>query len=294
MKCGDNVAAEFDDLMKQMGVKPIKKNGGSVRKKTTPASTKRAVRAPQAPQIARTEALERTLAVAKEERAGAEAKITTLKKRVRRLKAENTALQEALAEPAKSVAETLVDWGFVTAEERADLLAQSGWLERIISHPSLADDHGLRTEIEETMVRVCGSCTPPSGKQSILVPAERCVVCGGVDLASATRTFVDSALLQGRLRIVIVGRTMVEHRAVRRQIGGDKRLVLTQLPGDIRRDIASAQTDVDHADAVVVWDEDSVSEDLLAVYRSSVRYGAVAAGPLGIFLEEAAKIISGD
>ena len=87
---------------------------------------------------------------------------------------------------------------------------------------------------------------------------------------------------------------MVEHRAVRRQIGGDKRLVLTQLPGDIRRDIASAQTDVDHADAVVVWDEDSVSEDLLAVYRSSVRYGAVAAGPLGIFLEEAAKIISGD
>jgi len=293
------VAADFDDMMKQLGVKPMKKGSGQPRKKARspavkPSAATKKAQAASVPQIDRSEALSRTLAVAKEERAAAEAKVTSLKKKVRRLKAEKVVLEEELARPRPSVAETLADWGFQTPQERSSFLAMDGWLERIISHPSLSEDVGLRTEIEESLVRVCDQCSPPRNKVRFGVSPDRCTICGGVDMAGVARAFVDAALLHGRLRIVIVGRSTEEHRAVRRLIGGDKRLVLTQLPGDIRRDPASAQTDVDHADVVVAWDEESIAGELLSIYRGSDRYGAVPAGPVGVFLEQAAPIIARD
>ena len=294
------MAQDFDALMADLGVKPMKKDKAPVPKKARsvpvkkkkPSASTRASTPPQDP--SRAEALERTLAVAKEERASAEAKVTSLKKKNRLLKKEKVALESQLATPRPTVVETLERWGFGTAEERAALMRMDGWLERIISHPSLEDDVGLRTELEQNMVRVCADCEGPAGMKSIQVDAGRCVVCGGFDLAAAARMFMDAALVHGRLRIVVVGRTTDHHRMIRRFLNPDKRIVLTQLPGDIRRDTGAAQTDVDHADAVIIWDESSLPEELLAVYRQSVRCGVVSAGSIGALLDEGAKIISGD
>ena len=52
--------------------------------------------------------------------------------------------------------------------------------------------------------------------------------------------------------------------------------------------------DVEHSDAIVIWDPSSVDDALLEIYRSADRVGEVEAGPLGGFLEAAAGIIGDD
>ena len=255
--------------MKEMGVKPMGKAKAPVRKKAATLPKKKLPAKKVQPP--RAEALERTLAVAKEERAAAEAKVTSLKKKLRRLKSEKAGLEEQISKPRPTIAETLTNWGFESADERSALMRIDGWLERIISHPSLEEDDGLRIEVEQTFTKVCEQCEPPADLTPIHVEPSRCSVCGGVDLAGAARSFNDAALLHGRLRVVIVGRSTMEHRMVRRWLGSDKRMVLTQMPGDIRRDASAAQTDVDHADAVIIWDENSLSSELLAVFVRSLK-----------------------
>ena len=49
-------------------------------------------------------------------------------------------------------------------------------------------------------------CEPPDDRRVIPVEASECAVCGGVDVASAARHVVDAALINGRLRILMVGR----------------------------------------------------------------------------------------
>jgi hypothetical protein len=71
-------------------------------------------------------------------------------------------------------------------------------------------------------------------------------------------------------------------------------MVLTQIPGDVRRELTSAQTDVDHADAVVIWDESSLPAELLAIYQGASRVGIVPAGSVGALLQAASEIIAGD
>jgi len=293
------VAKDFDSLMAQMGVKPMDQDKLSPRKTnpSAPARTKTVTRkAGEAKALGigpRYEALQRTLDVAKEERSAAEAKVTLLKKKVRRLKKENSALEERLETPRATVAQTLADWGFATADERGAFLRLDGWLERIIAHPSLSEDHGLKTEIEQTLVRVCSRCEAPPKRTILRVQPQGCIVCGGVDVSSAARRFTDAALVNGRLRVILVGRSASHHRMVRRYVG-DKRMVLTHVPGDVRRDLAAAQTDVDHADAVVIWDDSSLPAELLAIYQGASRVGIVPAGPIGTLLQAASEIISKD
>jgi hypothetical protein len=298
--CGENdVAKDFDSLMAQMGVKPMGDGKSSPRKpRTDGAAGKKTVTRkagePKAPSpVQRSEALQRSLMVAKEERSAAEAKVTVLKKKVRRLKKENAALEEQVNTPRSTVAQTLEEWGFETAEERGALLRVDGWLERIIAHPCLQEDQGLRTEIEQTLVRVCARCDAPPKRTPLRVAPKRCIVCGGVDVLAAARRFADAALVNGRLRVVLVGRSAAHHRMVRHYVN-DKRMVFTQVPGDVRRDLSAAQTDVDHADAVVIWDESTLSDELLAIYKSASRVGIVPAGAVGTLLQTASEIIAMD
>ena len=149
-------------------------------------------------------------------------------------------------------------------------------------------------EIEHSVARVCGTCEPPPQMAPIHVNAKNCMVCGGVDMDVAARQFADVALLNGRLRIVIVGRSTMHHRILRRFVGSDKRMVVTQLPGDVRRDRAAAQTDVDHADVVVVWGPESVDPELLEVYNSAPQGGSVPATSVGELLAKSIEFIGVD
>ena len=294
------MAQDFDSLMAKMGVKPMNQDNKQVSKpKPKPKAIRRARKTdPKAfaePGMGeRLVALEQALVVAKEERTQAEAQVTSLKKKLRAARKRVTVLEAEVQDPRPSVSETLQDWGFETAPERATLLRQGVFLERIISNPFLEKDHALMVEIGQAFSRVCTVCEPPKQTAAVHVPPEKCIVCGGRNMDVASRRFADAALLNGRLRIVIVGRSTMHHRVLRRFIGTDKRMVVTQLPGDVRRDVASAQTDVDHADAVILWDPDSVEPELLDCYSRAQNCRLVSAGPVGALLEEAAQFIGGD
>ncbi len=291
------MAQDFDSLMAEMGVKPMNKAKEKVvtTKKTKRIPAKKTPQRPKAPLLdERLEALQRELDIAKQENEQAEAKAGTLKKKLRAARKKVTALEAAVQAPKRSVSEVLHEWGFQTPAERAALLRQEIFLERIISNPCLEEDLGLKVEISQSVMRVCSHCEVPDRMVAIHVHEAHCSICGGVDMLSASRKFADAALLNGRLRIVIVGRSTMHHRILRRFIGRDKRMVVTQLPGDIRRDTAAAQTDVEHADVVVVWDPDSLAPALLEVYRSAKYGGAVPAGSVGELIEQATGFIGAD
>ena len=238
-------------------------------------------------------ALERGLTLAKEERSSAEAKVVQLKKKVARIQGALDESEKRSQLPAPTVGSILSEWGFSTADERAELLLMDGWLERIIGTPNLDDAVALRSEIAESFVRVCGDCHAPAGRTPLSIDRERCEVCGGFDVDREARRFLDAALINGRLRIIVVGREIKHHRMVRDRIG-DPRLVLTLVPALAKRESQQARTDVEHADAVIIWDAESIRPDLIDVYRGAPRMGEVPPGSIGAFLSAAAAIIGSD
>jgi len=296
------MANDFDALMSGMGVKRMDADGERKNPRVKPkpkVAAKRRAKAPATAQAPvdtaanRVAVLERALTMVKDERAKAEAKALQLQGKVKRLKAELAELAASRAEVPPTVVDVLTAWGFDSPDSRLALLLADGWMERLLAEPNLAEAVSLQAEVGETFIRVCEQCTPPSGLTAIPSLPDRCAVCGGFDLNRESRRFVDAALINGRLRVVVVGRTTQHHRWIRERVG-DKRLVLTQIPGTSQREPSQAQVDVDHADAVIVWDPDSISSDLLSVYRTAPRMGEVPAGPLGTLLSNAAAIIAKD
>ena len=237
--------------------------------------------------------LERALTHIKEQRSDAEEKLSTLQKRVRRLKKQLASAEEQLSQPKPTVADVLATWGLETPTDRAQVLADAEWAERIISEPKLIESSELKEAVQSKWEWLCEACDVGPGKSKLVVSSERCGFCGGFDLKTQARRFIDAALINGRLRIVVVGRDSRDHRRIRKWIT-DSRLILTQLPGAVRRDLDAAQMDADNADVVVIWDPDSVDEEHLEIYRNARRVGEVPAGSLGAFLVAAAQIIGAD
>ncbi len=301
------MSTEFDALMSGMGVKRMDKKSGTPRRSATKSGVKpkpvvrRAPKPPASKRQAGTEAadsdriaaLERGLKLVKDEREKAEAKVSTLRSKVKRLRAQLKDLEAAAEAVPPSIAETLAGWGYESAEDRQTVMLADGWMERILGEPVLSDAEELRGELAAQFVRVCERCSVPDGRSALLGPPAHCELCGGYDTEREARRFLDAALINGRLRIVVVGRETAHHRMIRERVG-DKRLVLTQIPGTTVREVSQAQVDVDHADAVIVWDPGSVSDELLEVYRQAPRMGEVPAGPVGAFLSDAAAIVARD
>ncbi len=295
------MSGDFDSLMAGMGVKRMKGDKGQAEPTQQPkprvtSYRRRAKADPTAesvPSPERTPELERAVAHLQAKREEAESQLKKSKKRNTKLKRELAEVQAELAEAQQTVADVLADWGFDTPQKRAALLIQDGLLERIISTPALWTAEGLRAELTDRTIQACSGCEAPDDRRVLPVESDDCEICGGIDLATAARHVVDAALINGRLRILIVGRDTTHHRQVRAHLA-DKRLVLTQLPGTVRRDRASARTDVEHSDAIVIWDPGSVEAPLLEIYLGAGRVGEVEAGPLGVFFNEAARIIGSD
>lgn len=295
------MAGDFDSLMAGMGVKRMgddkhqakpspkaKVRGATVRRKANASAAPAPQSAPD-----RAPELERAIAHLQEKRAEAEEKLAKSKKRNVKLKKALSEAEVELERSRKTVVDVLIEWGFETADQRAALLAQRGVLERIIGTPELWAAEELRVELTDRTVQICLDCDAPDDRRVIPAEPEDCVVCGGVDVGAAARHVVDAALINGRLRVLMVGRDTTHHRQIRAHLT-DKRMVLTQIPGTVRRDRASARMDVEHSDAIIVWDPSSVDASLLEIYRGAERMGEVEAGPLGVFLEEAARVIGSD
>jgi hypothetical protein len=306
MRCGVTaMASEFDSMMAGMGIKPMQDDRGrsAPKKKVAPKATRKATRTSPAgkaaaPSVAgadteRVAELERGLVLAQDGRTSAEAKVAQLKKKVTRLQVALDESEERNRVPGRTAGSILVDWGFATADERAELLMVDGWLERIISTPNLKEAAALRVEISEKFVRVCADCHPPAGRTSLSIDRDRCEVCGGFDIDREARRFLDAALINGRLRVIVVGRESKHHRMVRDRVG-DPRLVLSLIPALAKRETEQARTDVEHADAVVIWDPQSIRPELLEVYRGAPRVGEVPPGSIGAFLSAASAIIGSD
>ena len=297
------MATKFDDLMQSMGVKPMGKSKSQTqkkapaKKKTAPkknvatnkkAPPPQAVKKNQDDLIAalqeRVASLETSLASAKKDRVQAERAVTEVEARL-------AEIQSVVPVTHKSVTDVLVSWGLETAPERTALFAVDDWLERLIGASDLEENTEMAREFSENFVFVCGECTAPARRSAIPVPAARCEVCGGVDMERAVRKFIDATLINGRLRIVVVGRETKHHRMLRDRVS-DPRLVLTQVPGNVRRDLGQAQTDVDHADVVIVWDADTLPTELRTIYEGAEIGGVIEACPLGQFLASAAVLIA--
>lgn len=300
--------SEFDALMSGMGVKRLDKKGSAkparkpASKGAKPSAAKTVAKKKGA--VARNEstagstvdriaALERGLELVKSDREKAEAKVASQRTKIKRLKSEIRDLEAAAAVPPVSMATTLADWGYETELDRKIVLHAEGWLEKIIGEPLLSEALELRDELAHAFVRVCDRCEAPAGQTSLPCEPSSCTICGGFDVAREARRFLDAVLINGRLRVVLVGRDTHHQRLIRGAIS-DKRLVLTQIPGNTKREVSQAQIDVDHADAVIVWDPASVSPDLLAVYRRASRMGEVPPGPVGALLSAAAAIVAKD
>ena len=300
--------SEFDALMSGMGVKRLDNKGSAkparkpARKTAKPSPAKTATKKKAA--VARNDsaavstaeriaALERGLELVKSEREKAEAKVSSQRTKIKRLKSQISDLEAAAAVPPVSISTTLADWGYETEQDRQIVLHTEGWLEKIIGEPLLSEAHELRDELASAFVRTCDLCDAPAEQTPLPCEPSSCITCGGFDVAREARRFLDAVLINGRLRVVIVGRDTNHHRLIRGAIS-DKRLVLTQIPGNTKREVAQAQIDVDHADAVIVWDPASVSPDLLEVYRRASRMGEVPPGPVGALLSAAAAIVAKD
>ena len=295
------MAGDFDSLMAGMGVKRMdddKNQAKAVRKVKAKkgAVRRKASSSPALPPKAtsdRIAELERAVEHLQAKRAEAEEKLAKSKKRNAKLKGALLEAEAQLQDVQQTVADVLSSWGFDTPQKRATLLSQSAVLEQVIGTPAIWSAEELRLEITRQTVAVCEGCKPPDERRVITVLPPDCIVCGGVDVLAAARHVVDAALINGRLRVLMVGRDTAHHRQIRAHLV-DKRMVLTQLPGTVRRDRATARMDVENADAIIIWDPSSIDDALLQVYRGAERVGEVEAGPVGVFLEAAARIIGGD
>ena len=294
---------DFEKLMSGMGVKRLDQKANPPTPKPRIAA---GVNRPQRSRLPpakpgsstavdsdRIAALERGIELANTQRDAALKKVKTLRTKVKRLNAEVERLQAAADEPSPSVTDKLHAWGYTTREDRQIIAMTDGWLERVLTEVNGPDETALEHAMADHFVRVCSRCLTPEGHTALPTDPEGCICCGGYDLIRETRRFLDAVLINGRLRVLVIGRDAEHQRLIRDQVV-DSRLVLTQIPGTSRREPMQAQVDVQHSDAVIIWDPSSVSDDLLAVYRAGPRTGEVPPGPLGAFLAAAAVIVGQD
>lgn len=146
-------------------------------------------------------------------------------------------------------------------------------------------------DIASQVVRACMNCPTAPGFPSIRVPAEQCEVCGGQSLRTKVRAFLDACLVNGRLKVCVAGHSP-KAQALLRAAAQDRRVTLVQLATGEDKAISQARGDVKHADAVVLWCADGLSDEILEVYRSAPRLVEVSDPTLTALLEAAAEVVA--
>ena len=288
---------DFDKLMSGMGVKRLDKKAGSPPpKRRTAAAAKRPKRTPPKPAkpsraATRRSASRRWSGLSSPTASDAALKkVKTLRLKVKRAVAGGR-LQAALDEPTPSVADRLA-WGYTTREDRRIIALTDGWLERVLTETNGPDEPALQRAMAEQFVRVCSRCITPDGLTSLPTDPAGCSCCGGYDLNAETRRFLDAVLINGRLRVLVIGRDAEHQRLIRDQVV-DSRLVLTQ----IREQVEESRSRRSWMFSMQMRSSFGIGfgiDELLAVYRAGPRTSEVPPGPLGAFLAAAAAIVGRD
>jgi len=241
---------DFNDMMRRMGVKPM--DGAGARPTTRRRAKSSPSNAPASP-------------VSKTSSADAENVA---------LKATVADLETKLAEASEAHASATEQWD----AERTKLTAEVTRLQEEMA----------ANQLQQQVVRLCDNCPRLAGVMMVKVDGAACDACGGADLGRAVRRFLDACLINGRLRVTVVGRDMSTH-ALLRGLVQDRRLQLTQFPVD-GKDAGRVAVDVTGQDAVVLWGAVSES-DIRGNADRTVRIGP---GCVADLLEAAGAAIAQD
>jgi hypothetical protein len=142
--------------------------------------------------------------------------------------------------------------------------------------------------LQQQVLRLCDDCPRVSGVMMIKVEARDCDACGGADLYKAVRQFLDACLVNGRLRVLVVGRDNSAH-ALLRSVVHDSRVKLTQFPvsGGAKKG-ARVSVDATGQDVVVMW-----GPSAQGVVRGEIlRQASLGPVPVALMLNAAAKEIA--
>lgn len=159
--------------------------------------------------------------------------------------------------PAPSLSDVLSNRGIMGADEAAFLLralAESRLLGELVPLLAPADAGALSSFLRERVCLLCGAatCPAPSGRVRLVVPAARCEVCGGGDVARAIRRFIDGCLVHGFTRVAIAGGAPIAHRQLREMIE-HRSVSLRLVPGDPALAASRSLVGDTDLDLVVVW-----------------------------------------
>ena len=132
-----------------------------------------------------------------------------------------------------------------------------------------ADPRPLALLLNDRLALVCGApaCQPPGETLAVLVPAERCELCGGSDLRLAYRAFAQ-ALLQARLpSVTFIGGSPAYREMLRllhRELkpGFELDAIAKKRPGEGKRAQAARGL-------IVIWGGSEVDHDTTIHYRQS-------------------------
>ncbi len=205
---------DFNDMMRRMGVKPMGKDGV---RPTTRRRAKGAEKSTPSPAPG-------TQPTGSDEQADAlQAQVATLEAQIEENQAASSVAQE--------------QW----TAERTKLEAE---IERL-------EEEVAANQLQQQVVRLCDDCPRLTGVMMIKVDGSVCDACGGTDLRRALRRFLDACLINGRLRVAIVGRDASAH-ALLRAIVQDNRLQLTQFPVP-DKNATRVAVEVAGQDAAVLW-----------------------------------------
>jgi hypothetical protein len=161
-------------------------------------------------------------------------------------------LEGALTEERDSRAAEQTAWDGERAAwdaERADHLSE---VEALQAQYADVQSQSNAAQVQHQVVRLCDQCPRVSGVLMGKVDSPACDACGGGDIDTAVRRFLDACLVNGRLRVLVVGRDEAFH-ALLRTLVQHSRVKLTQFPVADTGPAARVAVDVAGQDAVVLW-----------------------------------------
>jgi len=198
--------------------------------------------------------------------------------------ADRSAEIEALEVRVRELEATLAE---ETAGRSADAAAAAA------ARTELESRYAAYADVASQVVLSCMNCPSAPGFPSVRVSAEECEVCGGADLRGSVRRFIDACLINGRLKVCVAGNTP-KAQALLRAAAQDRRVTLVQLAVGEDKAVKQAQGDVKHADAVVLWSADGLSEEILEIYKAAPRLAEVANPTVPAMLQAAAEVVASD
>jgi len=267
--------SDFDSMMRKVGVKRLKPDGSADPSKS--GERTRTVRRRAGDTRAAKTASAVSAAPAAADRS---AEVDALKRQVATLESELAAERVAL-EAAKVAVET----------EKAGRASDADAAKRSLA--AVEARYAAYADIAKQVVRSCMNCPSAPGFPAIRVDASECEVCGGESLRTAARKFIDACLINGRLKVCVAGHSP-KFQALLRTAAQDRRVTLMQTAVGSEKAKGQAQSDVDKADAVILWCADGLREDILAIYRSAPRVAEITDSTLTAVLKAASEVVGSE